>query len=334
MDTVTITVKNQPELYLEAETISPDHFAAKSVAEIGALPVYMGNEEHKLADFFEISGNAGKTAAETRIVISGDLSKIKYIGMKMTAGEIEVNGSPDMYVGAWMAGGKIRVKGNVDSFCGMGMTGGELLIDGNARNYLGAAYRGDWRGMQGGRIEVGGNAGSDLALFMRGGEIVVGGDVDVHVATHAEGGTVVIKGNAKSRVGGQMEKGDIFVFGTIERMMPSYKYTGTEQKEVNGTSGTFQVWIGDLGERHGKRKGETIYGNIYVKVKDTPETAGSARISRKTRLSDQQKLKIKDAFAGKEPGAQEVQAFIQESFGIDMKPMQVSRLIDEIRRKM
>ncbi|MBN1168138.1 MAG: formylmethanofuran dehydrogenase subunit C [Methanospirillaceae archaeon] len=333
MDTVTLTMKMQPELYMEAETISPDQFAAKSSEEIGALPVYMGNEHHTLSDFFDISGNPGKTAADTKIVVSGDLTKVKYIGMKMTGGEVEVLGSPDMYVGAWMAGGTIRVKGNVDSFCGMGMTGGELLIDGNAKNYLGAAYRGDWRGMQGGRIVVGGNAGSDLALFMRGGEIIVNGNVDVHVATHAEGGTVVIKGNAKSRVGGQMVKGDIYVLGEIERMMPSYKYIGDEEIQADGISGTYQVWIGDLGERHGKRKGETIYGKIYLKVKDTGKAAESVRAARKIRLSDDQKKQIKDAFAGKEPGVQEVRAFISDTFGIDIKPMQVSRFIDEMRRK-
>ncbi len=333
MDTVTLTMKNLPALYLEAETISPDQFAAKSPAEIGKLSAYMGNEHHTLGDFFEIAGNPGKTAADTKIVVTGDLSKVKYIGMKMTAGEIEVLGNTDMYVGAWMAGGTIRVKGNVDSFCGMGMTGGELLIAGNARNYLGAAYRGDWRGMQGGKIVVGGNAGSDLAFFMRGGEITIGGDVDVHVATHAEGGKIIIKGNAKSRVGGQMVKGDIYVFGEIERMMPSYKYIGDEQIEVNGTSGTFQVWIGDLGERHGKRKGETIYGKIYLKVKEAEEKEGSTRVSRKIKLTDAQMQSVSEAFAGKEPSVSNVKAFIQESFGIEMKPMQISRLIDEIRRK-
>jgi formylmethanofuran dehydrogenase subunit C len=85
METVTLTIKNQPGLYLEADTITPDAFAGKKAEEIAGLPVYVGRDEHKLGEFFEISGKAGATAAETKIVVKGDLSRVKYIGMKMTA---------------------------------------------------------------------------------------------------------------------------------------------------------------------------------------------------------------------------------------------------------
>ncbi len=265
METITLTMKNQPDLYLEADNISPDVFAGKKTAEIAALHVYEGNTQHTLGEFFEVSGSAGATAADTRIVVNGDVSRVKYIGMKMTGGEIVVNGSPDMYVGAWMQGGRIHVKGDVDAFAGTGMKGGEIVIDGNAGNYLGAAYRGDWRGMKGGRIHVKGNAGSDVGYFMLGGEIVVDGDVDVHVGTHAEGGRIVVKGNAKSRLGGQMVEGEIYVFGTIDVMMPGFAYRGDVDKEVEGTTATFALYEGDLGERHRKRKGQPIYGRLYQK---------------------------------------------------------------------
>lgn len=141
METVTLTIKNQPELYLEADTIAPDAFAGKKAEEIADLPpVYVGREQHRLGgDFFEVSGKAGATPEETKIVVGGDLSRVKYIGMKMTGGEVVVNGNADMYVGgAWMQGGKITVNGNVDAFAGTGMKGGELVINGNAGNYLGA----------------------------------------------------------------------------------------------------------------------------------------------------------------------------------------------------
>ncbi len=266
METVTLTIKSQPGLFLEADTITPDAFAGKNAEEIAALPVHVGREEHRLGDFFEVSGKAGATAADTKVVVNGDLSRVKYIGMKMTAGEVIVNSSADMYVGAWMQGGRITVNGNVDAFAGTGMKGGELLIKGNAGNYLGAAYRGDWRGMQGGKIVVSGNAGSDLGTFMNGGEIVVGGDVDVHVATHAEGGKIVIKGNAKSRLGGQMVEGEIYVFGKIDVMMPGFAYREDVDIEVDGTKGRFALYEGDLGERHRKRKGQAIYAKLYQRV--------------------------------------------------------------------
>jgi formylmethanofuran dehydrogenase subunit C len=267
METVTLTIKNQPDLYLEADNISPDAFAGKTAAGIADLHAYVGREQHRLGEFFDVSGKAGATPGETKIVVNGDLSRVKYIGMKMTDGEIVVNNNTDMYVGAWMQGGKITVNGNVDAFAGTGMRGGELIINGNAGNYLGAAYRGDWRGMSGGKITVKGNAGSDLGYFMTGGEIVIGGDVDVHVATHAEGGKIIIKGNAKSRLGGQMVEGEIYVFGTIDVMMPGFAYRQDVDLDVDGTKGRFAYYEGDLGERHRKRKGQMIYGKLYQLVK-------------------------------------------------------------------
>ncbi len=266
METVTITMKNQPGLYLEADNISPDAFAGKSAAEIANLHVYEGNTTSTLGNYFDVSGNAGATAADTKIIVKGDLSRVKYIAMKMSAGEVFMEGNADMYVGAWMSGGKVFAKGNVGHFTGIGMTGGEISIDGNAGNYLGAAYRGDWRGMRGGVIRVGGNAGSDLGMYMLGGQIVIGGNVDVHVCTHAEGGKVIIKGNAKSKVGGQLVEGEIYIFGTIDVMMPGWKYVKDEELEVDGTKAKFKVYIGDTGERHRKRKGEVIYGKLYQKI--------------------------------------------------------------------
>ena len=100
---------------------------------------------------------------------------------------------------------------------------------------------------------------------MVGGEIVVGGNIDVHVMTHADGGKVIIKGNAKSRLGGQASRGEIYLFGTVDVMMPGYKFAREEELEVEGEKAVFAVYNGDLGERHPTRKGETIYAKLYLK---------------------------------------------------------------------
>jgi formylmethanofuran dehydrogenase subunit C len=265
MATVTLTPIKVPSLRLEADNITPDAFAGKSADEIAALHVYMGNTRYTLGEYFSVAGSAGATAAETAIVVDGDVSRVKYIGMKMTAGKITVKGSADMYVGAWMQGGTVTVTGDVDAFAGTGMTGGEILVEGDAGNYLGAAYRGDWRGMQGGIIRVGGDAGSDIGTFMRGGSIIINGNVDVHVGTHQEGGSIIVKGDAKSKVGGQMVEGEIYIFGDIEVMMPGFQYREDADLEVDGISARFALYEGDIGERHPKRKGEVIYGKLYLK---------------------------------------------------------------------
>jgi len=266
METVTITMKNPPALYLEADNVSPDAFAGKSAAQIADLHVHEGNTTSTLGKYFEVSGNAGATAADTKIIVKGDVKKVKYLGFKMSAGELVIEGSTDQYVGAWMTGGRILAKGNVEAFAATAMKGGELVIEGNAGNYLGAAYRGDWRGMSGGKILVKGNAGADIGMYMLGGEIVINGNVDVHVMTHAEGGKVIIKGNAKSKLGGQLVDGTIIVFGSIDVMMPGFKPAGIVELEVEGAKAKFAHYLGDTGERKKKRKGQTVYGNLYQKV--------------------------------------------------------------------
>jgi formylmethanofuran dehydrogenase subunit C len=266
METVTITMKNPPALYLEADNVSPDAFAGKTAAQIAELHVHEGNTTTTLGNYFEVRGDAGATAADTKIVVRGDVKKVKYLGFKMSAGELVIEGTTDLYVGAWMTGGKILAKGDVAGFAATAMKGGELVIEGNAGNYLGAAYRGDWRGMSGGKILVKGNAGSDIGMYMTGGEIVVNGNVDVHAMTHAEGGKLVVKGNAKSKLGGQMVKGTIYVFGDIEVMMPGFKPNGEVELEVEGTKAKFAHFLGDIGERHGKSKGQIVYGNLYKKI--------------------------------------------------------------------
>jgi formylmethanofuran dehydrogenase subunit C len=266
METVTITMKNPPALYLEADTISPDTFAGKTAEQIAGLPVYEGNVNTTLGKYFDVSGNAGATAADTKIIVKGDVKKVKYIGFKMSAGDLVVENSMDQYAGAWMTGGKMQVKGNVDAFAATAMKGGELTIEGNAGNYLGAAYRGDWRGMSGGKIFVKGNAGSDIGMYMLGGEMVINGNADVHVCTHAEGGKVIIKGNAKSKIGGQMVGGTIIVFGTIDTMMPGFKPAGETELEVEGVKAAFAHYVGDTGERKKKKKGQIIYGDLYQKI--------------------------------------------------------------------
>lgn len=266
MATVTLKPKKVPELIFEGYSITPDAFAKKSTAEIAALPGHEGKVVFPLGDFFEISGAGGDSAADTDIIINGDCSRVKYIGSKMTAGTVTVNGNADMYVGGWMKGGKIHVKGNVDSFCGIQMESGEILVDGNAGNHVGCAYRGDWRGMKGGLIRIRGSAGNDIGTFMLGGTIIIEKNAFIHVSTHAEGGTVIIKGDVEGRVGGQMVKGDMYVLGKIKFMMPGYQKIGSVEKEIDGTKAKFDHYIGDLGERHPKSKGEIIYANLYLKA--------------------------------------------------------------------
>ena len=49
-------------------------------------------------------------------------------------------------------------------------------------------------------------------------------------------------------------------------MMPGYQKIDTIEKEVDGVKAKFDHYIGDLGERHPKSKGQIVYANLYLKA--------------------------------------------------------------------
>ena len=266
MEKVTLTPNGEKYLVLEADCITPDNFAGKTLDQVRDLPVWEGNTVHKLGKFFDVSGTIGATAADQAIVVNGSVPRVKYIGSKMSGGAILCKGDVDMYCGAWMKGGSILVKGNADAFAGIQMEGGDLIVEGNAGNYCGASYRGDWRGMKGGNILVKGNAGCDIGEYMIGGTITVLGNVDIDAGIHAgravgakePGGKIVIYGNSPGRVGAQMTRGNIYVLGNIQIMLPGFALKETKDVDFDGKPVPFKVYTGDRAEA-GK-------GTLYVKA--------------------------------------------------------------------
>ncbi|NOZ58557.1 MAG: formylmethanofuran dehydrogenase subunit C [Euryarchaeota archaeon] len=261
MREVVLTPKEQPPYGLIAECISCDVFAGRSIEEIEALPVYYGNRQGKLGDFFDVAGEPADKAGELRIIIEGDVTKTRWIGRDMSAGEIVIKGSADMYVGAWMSGGRIVVEGDVGTFSGMQMRGGELHVKGSAGDYLGCSYRGEWRGMSGGRIVVEGNAGAEVGQNLNGGRIFVRGSVDTFAGVRMKKGLLVV-GSAIDRVGAQMTGGAIVVLNGVQRLLPGFDPAGdVENPEIEGESfeGVFRKYTGDHAERNAR-------GVLYIKV--------------------------------------------------------------------
>jgi len=243
--------KIRPKMSIEAEVITPDIFAGKSLDEIANLPVWEGREKRRLSDFFDVEGENAPNPENVKIKIDGDASWVKYIGAKMTAGEIVVKGNVGMHTGEDMRGGRIIVEGCADSFTALSIRGGEIIIKGSAKDYLGAAPRGEWRGMRGGRIVVEGNVGREAGAWMIGGLIHIKGNVGQFVGVHMREGTIVIDGNAGARAGAQMIGGRIIILGKLEELLPGFIYKDTvDFVEIEGTriNGPFARFIGDLTE--------------------------------------------------------------------------------------
>jgi formylmethanofuran dehydrogenase subunit C len=254
MSEVKLKLRKKPEFPLEADNISSDQFAGKTIAEIKKLVVYHGNEEKTLADYFDISGKAGDLA-EMKIEIEGDLSNVKRIGEKMSGGEIVINGDVGMHVGNHMTGGKILVNGNADDWAGAMLNGGELEITGDAGHYVGAAYRGFWKGMQNGIIKVHGKVGNEALTWVSGSKpgkrfpTLICGSAGAFLGTHGHGGTIIVDGDCDRCAGADQVRGTIVVKGKVSRILPSYKKIG-EVKEIelmNGekVTGKFIEYSGD-----------------------------------------------------------------------------------------
>jgi formylmethanofuran dehydrogenase subunit C len=262
MSEIILTPKEQPQVPLEVQSITPDSFAGKSIEEIKEIEIWHGNTKTRLENFFDVAGEAGATPSEIKITIDGDVHNTKRIGQAMTAGEITIKGNTNMYLGCEMAGGKITVEGNAGSWAGQDMKGGELTIMGNAGDYIGSAYRGDWRGMSGGLITVHGNAANEIAEYMLGGKLVVKGNVAIMPGIHMNGGLLVIEGNVIARTGGEMKGGTIVVKGIVNEFLPGFEYLGIEKDiDIEGEifKGAFHKFKGDLAT-----KGSN--GIVYVGV--------------------------------------------------------------------
>ncbi|NJD52520.1 MAG: formylmethanofuran dehydrogenase subunit C [Candidatus Methanoperedens sp.] len=248
MNEVILRPKGSIDIMVEAEVINPDIFAGKTKGEIGQLIVWQGSKQLSLSEFFDVDGSA-RAAADMKIIIEGDVSRVKHIGHGMKAGEIVIDGSAGMHVGSEMIGGSILVKGNAGSWAGMEMKGGTLHITGNTGDHVGCAYRGSWRGMNGGKIIIDGSAKSQLGGGMSGGEIHVGGNVENFAGIRMNSGLIVVKGDAIRGAGAQMSGGTFVVCGKIRQFSPGFDYMGTEKNPKIGEtvlSGEFGKFTGDF----------------------------------------------------------------------------------------
>jgi len=248
MAEIKLVPKGKIGITVEAEVIRPDSFANLSKEEIEGLQVWQGPRELPLSEFFDVDVRAGDAPEDTRIVIDGDVSRVKRIGQGMKSGRIEILGSAGMHLGAEMAGGSILVRGDADSWAGMEMKGGMLHILGDAGDHVGSAYRGSWRGMAGGRILIEGNARSQLGGGLVGGEIVVEGMVENFCAIHQSGGLILVKGSAVRGVGAEMNGGIVAVCGKIRQFSPGFVEIGHEDNPKLGElqlGGRFAKFAGD-----------------------------------------------------------------------------------------
>ncbi len=218
MTSITLTLKNTPNVPLETEVLTPDRLAGLAHDEIRALPVFLGKRQLRLDDLFDIEGERSD-----ELQIFGATRQLKSIGRGMTRGRIAIHGHAGMHLGAGMRGGSIEVHGDAGDWLGAEMAGGLIQVHGNAGGQVGAAYRGSMSGMQNGTIVVDGSAGIEVGTRMRRGIIVIKGPARDFTGLEMKGGTIFLLSGAEQRVGAWMRRGTIVSMLPLQ-MLPTFAF--------------------------------------------------------------------------------------------------------------
>lgn len=226
MSALTLRLRECPRQRIDLAGFTPDGLAGKTLAEIQAIPLWVGNQQTAAGNLFAIEGDE-----LDRIVIQSDSDRLDGIGSGMTRGSLTVEGRAGAYLGQGMRGGEIRVSGDAGLFAGSGMSGGVLRIDGSAGDFLGAAIPGERRGMRGGRIEVRGNAGDRVGDHQRRGIILIAGDAGDFCGSRMGAGTILVLGRTGGDVGFAMRRGTLLLTAEPE-LPPTFNDNGQQDLSV------------------------------------------------------------------------------------------------------
>lgn len=270
---VKLRLNKKSKVPVNAECVSPNVFAGKSLDEIRELRIWQGNRQRVLGDLFEIEGICEQTPGEMLIQLVGNLSTVHRIGSEMDDGEVKIVGDAGTGLGEAMKGGRITVEGNAGSWVGSAMKGGFIEVKRNAGNYVGAAYRGSTQGMQGGSIIIGGDAGDEVGCYMKNGLIKVCSNVGQFAGANMKNGTIVVFGKAEERAGAFMKGGKIILCNRVTSVLPTFTFDGLKGKakaEGETFEGAFYLFVGDLAENG--------TGKLYVSKKHNPQLKSFERL--------------------------------------------------------
>jgi len=206
MSALTFTLKNQPAQRIDCSPLTTDKLADKSVDDIAALTLVIGNQKLRVDEIFDISGS---DLAEIRFENATD--KLDHIGHGLSIGSITVNGNVGAYLGQFMTHGEITVNGNTGIYTACEMKGGQIKVNGNAGDFVGGARIGYKNGMTGGTVIVAGNTGERTGDHMRRGMILIEGNAGDYCGSRMVSGTIAVLGQVGKHLGYAMKRGTLLL---------------------------------------------------------------------------------------------------------------------------
>ena len=186
--TLTLTLREQPDLPLGADDLVPDRLAGAD--DVGALPLWHGKERARVGDFFAVSG------AGDDVRLEGDLSP----RARPRRG--------DDRRAAHRRGRRRRLGRRRDAR----RHARRARVRGAAS---GRRAPGEKAGMRGGEIVVHGDAGEQAGAGLRRGLIAVGGRVGEAAGLRMLAGTLVALGDLGPRAGAGMRRGSIVTMAPV-----------------------------------------------------------------------------------------------------------------------
>lgn len=212
MTRTTLRLRHQPALPVDARSLLPAPLAARSVAEIEALPLAQGRATLPLAELFDVSRT--ETDGPPELHVEGDCARVDHLGWTMAQGTLHVHGPAGDHAGGGLSGGRLTIDGDAGDMAGISMRGGWLEIAGSCGDLAASALPGDMDGMRGGTLVVRGDAGVRLGDRMRRGTVVVFGDAGDHLASRMVAGTIALAGRCGAHPAVGMRRGSIVFAGT------------------------------------------------------------------------------------------------------------------------
>lgn len=202
--------------------ITPAALAALTSAEVARLPVPFGAGTAALGDLFDVTAGVDGT-----LVIGGD-RKLDFVGARLGADEIRVEGPVGAFAGSGMTGGHLVIEGDAGDGLGAGLAGGRIDVTGSAGARVAGALPGERQGMKGGVLHVAGSVGERLGARLRGGLVLVGGDAGPQAADGLIAGTLAVAGKLGAGAGRGMKRGSILLATPAEDLAPGFVATGPQ----------------------------------------------------------------------------------------------------------
>ena len=227
---IRFTLREVPTLPVEAQALVPENTHGKDASALKALPLLVGNRTQTAGEYFDVEildapdPQPGGHPPQERLEITGDLTRFKRLGERMSRGRLEIRADVGFHAGAFMSGGTLAIHGCAGDYLGAHMSGGTIEVSGNAGHFAGAPYRGHAQGMTGGCVIIRGNAGQMAGARMRRGLLVVCGTCGDLAGCSMRAGTVVIGGQPGVRAGAGMVRGTVIALERPPEMLPTFRY--------------------------------------------------------------------------------------------------------------